>query len=469
MKAETQKSYTQVPILFGLFLLILSPTLFSDGMFMDGLYYAVISRNMAEGVGTFWSPRFSETFNSVFNGHPPLQLGLQALLFYIFGDSIFVERFYSLFTGLVTLLLIRKIWVFETKSQTDAWLPAVSWLMLPLVAWAYSNNMLENTMTVFVLFAILFSLQSIERMRFMNISLAAISLIFAFLTKGFTGLFPFGVFFFVWLIKKEITFKRFVLDTALMFLIFGASVLLLFGISKSAGNYILNYIDIQVVDSIETAKTVGSRFAILGAFLGQIIPHFAVLAVIFIIRKIRRKSLQFSKETFKKFLFWFLIGLSGTLPMMISLKQRDFYLITTLPMYALAFAYIFKPYISEIRLSLKMKKITVFLGIFILAVSIGLSFYFSGKVGRDKVQISDIKTICEQVPEGEIISICPELRTNWSMYGYLQRYGKINAEVSDKNRILIGETPCYSSYTEILSGNFRYKIYEKNTNNPINP
>ena len=36
------------------------PRLWQRGMFLDGVTYAVVARNMADGVGTFWAPSFSE-------------------------------------------------------------------------------------------------------------------------------------------------------------------------------------------------------------------------------------------------------------------------------------------------------------------------------------------------------------------------------------------------------------------------
>ncbi len=57
-----------------LFIGILTPSLFTDGMFMDGTIYAVISRNLAEGNGTFWNLYFSDTVFPVFSEHPPLAL-----------------------------------------------------------------------------------------------------------------------------------------------------------------------------------------------------------------------------------------------------------------------------------------------------------------------------------------------------------------------------------------------------------
>lgn len=110
-----------------LFLGIVSINLFSDGMFLDGLLYADISRNMSEGLGSFWKPHLSNGLFKEFYEHPPLALGLQSLAFSVFGDSIFVERFYSLFTSIIVGYLIVLIWEKLTNSKKNAWIPLFLW------------------------------------------------------------------------------------------------------------------------------------------------------------------------------------------------------------------------------------------------------------------------------------------------------------------------------------------------------
>ena len=112
-------------IVFALFLGVSAPALFSDGMFMDGLLYATVAKNLANGIGSFWYLHLSETLYPVFHEHPPLAIGIQSILFRILGDSIYIERFYSLFTFLITGLIIYLIWnlVTENKKKEIAWLP----------------------------------------------------------------------------------------------------------------------------------------------------------------------------------------------------------------------------------------------------------------------------------------------------------------------------------------------------------
>ena len=159
-----------------LFLGIVSVELFSDGMFMDGLLYADISRNLAAGLGSFWKPHLTQTLFNEFYEHPPLAFGLQSLFFSLLGDSIYVERLYSFLTYLIVGYLIVVIWSKFTGEKRTGWMPLFLWITTSGVAWAAANNMLENTMTVFVCCAVVFYLSSLTEKRFLWMALAGISL-----------------------------------------------------------------------------------------------------------------------------------------------------------------------------------------------------------------------------------------------------------------------------------------------------
>jgi len=83
---------------------------------MDGLFYADISRNMSIGLGSFWKPHLTNNIFNVFYEHPPLAFGLQSLFFKFFGDSVYVERLYSILTYILVGYLIVLIWENLTKD-----------------------------------------------------------------------------------------------------------------------------------------------------------------------------------------------------------------------------------------------------------------------------------------------------------------------------------------------------------------
>ncbi|MEN9914150.1 MAG: hypothetical protein RL528_895, partial [Bacteroidota bacterium] len=229
-----------------LFLEIVSVELFSDGMFMDGLLYADISRNMAEGLGSFWKPHLTYGLFPEFYEHPPLAFGLQSLLFKIFGDSIYVERIYSLLIYIVVGYLIVLIWEILTKEKKNGWIPLFFWSITSDVAWAVANNMLENTMSVFVCLAVFFYFKSIKEKRFLWITLSAFSLSLGLLTKGFFCLYIWGVPFFMWVFKRNKSFLQMTVDTVALVLVTILPIAFLYFTSIDAQNNMLNYFRNQV-------------------------------------------------------------------------------------------------------------------------------------------------------------------------------------------------------------------------------
>jgi hypothetical protein len=189
-----------------LFIIITAPALFSEGMVMDGVLYASISRNMADGLGTFWKPYLSHGFFPEFYEHPPLALGLQSLWFRVFGDSIYVERFYSLFTYFLMGLVIVAIWKQFTNSYKTGWIPLLFYFSMLKISWACANNMLENTMSVFIGLSILFYLKSINNNKMYFVIISGLFLFLATLTKGLVGLYVWGFPFFLWLFNRKIKF-----------------------------------------------------------------------------------------------------------------------------------------------------------------------------------------------------------------------------------------------------------------------
>lgn len=414
--------------IFGILLLIISPAMLSDGMFLDGLLYATISRNLANGIGDFWHPHLTKTLSPVFVGHPPLVFGLQSLFFKILGDNIYVERLYSFLTYVVTGIIIVRIWkkLIVSDSNQTAWLPLLLWITIPLVSWAIPNNMLENTMMIFTSLSVLFILKSFENRRFLYLFLAGFSLFGAFLSKGFVGFFPFTFIFWIFLIKRNISFKRFFIDTSLLlFSTFLPFVVLYFVVPESIES-ILMYINKQVIDSVQNIQTVETRFYILIRLFLELIPIFLLilLSVAFTFK------VRFSNSNIKCFLVFLLLGLSGVIPMMISMKQRGFYILPTFPFFSIAFALLIVERVSYLMKKIKTGgvkfKIFKYASILIFAIGISLVLYNSNKIGRDEHKIEDVRAVGDIVPKNSMLAVEPKIRTDWSLHGYFARYHYIS-------------------------------------------
>ena len=139
------------------------PILVQDGMFQDGVLYSAVAHNLSLGYGSFWFPQYSalniEGLPS-FHEQPPLAFGIESLFFKILGDRLYVERFYTLLTMLLTVWILVKIWRLATIDapanwQHLTWLPVLFWIMVPVCFWSYRNNMHENTLNIFAVLAFL--------------------------------------------------------------------------------------------------------------------------------------------------------------------------------------------------------------------------------------------------------------------------------------------------------------------------
>ncbi|MFA7410019.1 MAG: glycosyltransferase family 39 protein, partial [Bacteroidales bacterium] len=246
---------------------LLLPFLFHDGMFLDGLTYASISRNMSEGIGSLWKPHYTATLYPSFYEHPPLVFGIQSLFFRVLGDGIMTERLYSLSTALMTVWGIVAIWKLfsrDTRLANYSWLPVLLWIMTPVVFWSYRNNMLENTLTPFTLFAIWFLCKATLTGRYWWLLPASLLIFASFLSKGPVGLFPLVTIpVYALSVKKIFDLKDLSFSTlAILLPIF--FLLILFWVAPDAKISLQNYLNSQLIPSLSGSREVtsASRFTI---------------------------------------------------------------------------------------------------------------------------------------------------------------------------------------------------------------
>jgi len=436
------------------FLILLLPQMFQEGLFMDGLIYSSISNNLSKGEGSFWFPKFSETVLTNFHEHPPLQFGVQSLIFKIFGNDFYVEKIYSGFTGLLTALLIILIWKKINKGNRYTemyWLPVLFWVTIPRVFWSYNNNMLENTMGLFSLAAVYILLLAIGKIywkRILYFIAVSILLCLSFLSKGFPGLYPLGFFFCYYIAySKSFGFKSMITNSFLLLLtLISISVIYLI-LNHKALESISNYLHTQVLASIEGKGRVGSRFALLYDLLQQILIMMIICATLILLNlKNFIKVIKQNKGIFHILLLFFLIGLSASLPLMISPKLSAFYLVPSLPFFAIFFALmisdIVNTYMGRINhRSLKFKFLDYFSYLLIVSVAT-YSIINYGNTCRDKELIADINKIGNILPVKSTISVQQSFYSRWSLMGYFQRKFQINIDRSGRQNeyLLIEKT-----------------------------
>jgi 4-amino-4-deoxy-L-arabinose transferase-like glycosyltransferase len=428
-------------------ILLVVPNLLKDGMFMDGLLYACVAKNLSQGLGTFWFPHYSPFMHNHFDQQPPLGLGIQALFFKLLGTSIYTERLYSLITLCLSVFLISKLWkeIFNDNNleKNISWYPVLIWISIPVCFWAYSNNMLECTMVIFDMTSILFILKFFEKRQRKYLIISSVFVFLASMIKGPQGLFPLSTILFYWIVYRKISLKEMLKYSFILFLIV-LFIYLFILLDNGAREGLLAFYKNRVLRSISSVSTVESRLYIIFRLVQELIIPTIISLLIFLIF---RKKISIKNQNLNHIMFFLLIGISASFPLMITLEQRGFYLVTSLPFYAISIALISSPY-----LAMAIDKINVHNFRFkIFRWGIITTFIFSiifslmqiGKFSRDEEMLNDVYLIGKFLPEGTYVGTTYDLFEQWSLQEYFIRHFYIcmSSEISDKFEYIIVDLP----------------------------
>jgi 4-amino-4-deoxy-L-arabinose transferase-like glycosyltransferase len=411
-------------LIFLIALLAMSPLLLAKGMFMDGLIYSCVALNLKEGIGDFWHLQFTQTLYAEFHEHPPLAMWLQSILMHLLGTDYWVDRIFSILCIFIQGALVVKLsgLIFQRSIHLTYW-PLLFFMFTPLTLWMMPNNLLENTMGIFTLLATITAFLAHQKRKMSLAILSGIMITLAAYTKGPVGLFPLSFFVLLYFFQENKTHFKFYLGCFLMQLIgFLSSFFIPFLFSPEVQSCWKAYWGRQVVNSIENVSTVPHRFYILQQTILHLLPMMVLLLLFYFILK-RRNKISISNEKYKVF-FWLTYGLSGIAPMMVSMKQREFYLLPALPFVILSICILAQPiliHLDEWIAKVPRKKISM-LSFIILLVDGFISNTQKGKMHRNVQLQNDIELMSKQIKQHEKIAIAPCLREDWSLFGYCYRY-----------------------------------------------
>ena len=446
-----------LPYLFvvGLFGLFACNNLLTRGMFMDGLIYTSIASNMASGIGSFWHPTYTATVFPDFYEHPPLMMWLLSLWFRLFGTSMLVAKAYSVAVLLLTAALMVGVWKQLGFKLGLGWLPLLMLTLIPDVALAAHNNYLESTMTLFVLASVWLVLRGKKGGGHV---LAGLMLAAAFLTKGPTGLFPLALPALLWLFGERKGFGQAAAGTLAMAAGLAAPMALLWFCVPDAQEFLRKYFENQVIGGSQTLVT--SRTYIVTTLFSHtaIVLLVAVAAVLF---GILRKSAPWrpTRDSWRRFGLLFALALCGTLPMMVSTKQRAFYLLTVFPFVALAVAALLEPSARHMEKQLQRPAMTVATVAVLMAAVITNALHY-GKPGRDEAMLHDMDVMAAEVHDGETVALAPEQASNNSLHGYWYFYHRVTLDANAQHRHLIAaDDVADTTYVEVPLPTEEYRLY----------
>lgn len=410
------------------------PVVLKDGMFMDGLLYACTSKNLADGIGSFWFPHFSKMHLPFFNQQPPLGFEIQSLFFKVLGASIYTERIYSFLACIITACIINVVWriIFpqEKEIKQMGWLPVFFWITIPVCFWSYANNILENTMTVFDLFAVIFILKFfLQKQNLLFILIAGIFVFLASLTKGIQGVFPIAAIFFGWVAYRNVSFVK-MIGYSILLTVVPFTIYFLLLQNDSVFLSLTIYFNNRVLHSIRSVSTVDNRLFLVGRLVSELIPALVVsLLIILATIKTFRQTISekyFSEGHQKHSLFFLLVGISASFPLMITLEQSGFYLVTSLPYFALSISFFVAPLVSRWIEKINMQrvgyKISKVISLLLLSIVLIYSGLQIGKFNRDEEMLHDVHLIGKEIPRATILGSTPDLWQTWSLQEYLIRH-----------------------------------------------
>lgn len=462
-------------------LILFFSELVEKSMFIDGVWYAVISRNLAEGVGSFWFPRFSETIFPNFHEHPPFIFGLQSAFFDVLGDHWLTERFFSFCHYVGTGLLIALLW----RKGTKSWPILRRYWILPLLLWQVNlvtyyfqpANLLDASISLIGLASIWCMWQGLHhRGRLAWLALAGFMLVVGFLSKGVVALYPLAFIPLYGWICRGYSFKQIVFNTAWVFASFALLLWLLVNLNPFAYESLSKYVDVQLLASLRGDRRLyyyrSNRFYIVFQLLWVLVPMILLLLASMVAKrwlKLEVEPQERDKQIYTRNLAftYFALGLSASLPIMISPRQAIPYLLPSIPFFSLAFAWWAGPSLikfllkwqEEWKLSFRLMKggawMTVLLGLTFCTLKIG------EMNGRDAAVIQDSGLIGEVVGENKTIS-----STTYNMYisGYLMRFDKISIDTTDTQHTYLlskkDEPVNRTQYVKIPLPTLEYDLYQ---------
>ena len=409
-------------------------------MFCDGLFYAAVSNNYAHHIGTFWDLKFTAPYHPDFTDQPPLAIFMQAQFFKVLGDSIFVERFYCFLFALLNIYMIKKIWVLVADKDRDLfWLPVLVWIIFPLTPWAFQNNLIEVTMSAFDLLAVYFIIKGCRKNSYILLILGGLFTICAGFSKGFQGLFPLIAPVLYWIVYRHVNFTKGVVQFISVLIFPVVTILVLYSYPLSHDS-LQHYLDHRISGTFNHLQdTTTSHFSILG----KLLFHLVIPAVPLLILWLFMRRRAYDKTTDTKALFFFiLVAMSASVPLMITLEQREFYLTTSLPYYALVISLLSLPFVRQSmvlipdsgRIRNLVNTVLIMSGILLVA----LVAINSSRIKREKELVADLYIFKEILPETSTVSISPELN-DWNYYAYFTRYCRVNLDDKSKQRYYVSE------------------------------
>ena len=337
---------------------------------------------------------------------------------------------------------IHKFWKLiynQNKSIAQvSWFPVVIWTLIPVCFWSYTNQVEETVMVIFATMSVYYQYKALflKQNILLNLLLAGLFVFLSGFTKGVQGMFPLAACGLYWIFYRDISLIKIIRYSLIVLsvsvVIYG---LLWLTIPEFTTSYVKYYQDRYVPTFNQVMNTTSHRYDILVKLFLELIPSILIVLIIHLLtRKFRKQDDQLSDVN--RHVYWLVgIGLAGSIPLMVTLEQRGFYLNTVLPFFALAISLFVGPRISTLIQELQKNnfRLNAWRNVSLLVLIGSIVFTISriGEFKRDKNKLTDIYLLGAVIQPGTTISVPYKMHDEWSLRAYLMRYFSISVSSAD--------------------------------------
>jgi 4-amino-4-deoxy-L-arabinose transferase-like glycosyltransferase len=452
MPAKNSTKLILLVFILSIYCLLVGHKVLILGKHGDGVEYAAVARNLAEGYGSFWSPYLSDTLHPNWHEHPPLVFWIQGLFIKTFGDGPYIEGVYGFFAGLIILFLTAIFWQQVQRdfrlTLAGGWWPVFLLVALPTFGYYMQTNRLAITFMILALLATLAAYRSViaDRSTIGWALLCGVLTYLGFIAKGPVALFPFALPGIAWVTLRA-KFSRVFVSTVIAVITFVLILLATFYFYPDSVVFWKKFWNAQVVTSLKSIRSpqdsywyyadrLGSEMAVLGA----------VIFILMLVTRTHPRHIKFSGLA----VFFLLVALSGCLPFFFSKRQKLRYLLQSYPFLILGVAFLTNSVALKIEAVLaekrKIRFAAVVSALVFFSIATAAMLYRKDEVTRREPFYQDFYLEKIQLPERSLISVCPpeRLSDDWVFAIDMQRFYKVSltAEMGHEYLIVDQNSKC---------------------------
>jgi hypothetical protein len=227
------------------------------------------------------------------------------------------------------------------------------------------------------------------------------------------------------------------------------------------------YLFKRALHRISEVPTVDNRFYILGRLVMELLPQIIFVVLVVFISQLRKKKTQISAQI-RESLFFITVGLSASVPLMLTMVQKGFYFVPALPFFAIGLSMLIAPVVAEItgRIEVNSVKYKVILiaGLFLFIGALSYTFMQKGEVRRDKEMLHDVYVIGDVVPARSIVTLAGRMSNEWELQCYLIRYFNISLDTEPQKYCIrkgTNLTDSISGYKKVNISTIQYDLYQQ--------